>query len=94
LIFCSGKIALSKQRGHFAGRLRHILIDRRFEQDHRAIKQRYAPMKGFKSFANADITIAGIELAHRLHKHQFLLGQGRPRSERSLCTEWQRALAK
>jgi transposase-like protein len=51
-------------------------------------------MKGFKSFANADITIAGIELAHRLHKHQFLLGQGRPRSERSLCTEWQRALAK
>jgi transposase-like protein len=40
------------------------------EQDQRAIEQRYAPMKGFKSFANAGITIAGIELAHRLHKHQ------------------------
>jgi transposase-like protein len=39
-------------------------------EDQRAIEQRYAPMKGFKSFANAGITIAGIELAHRLHKHQ------------------------
>jgi putative transposase len=33
------------------------------EQDHRAIKRRCAPMKGFKSFTNAAITIAGIELA-------------------------------
>jgi transposase-like protein len=33
------------------------------EQDHRAIKRRCASMKGFKSFANAAITIAGIELA-------------------------------
>jgi transposase-like protein len=64
------------------------------EQDHRAIKQRYAPMKGFKSFVNSAITIAGIELAQRIHKHQFSFGQGRPRSERSLCTDWQRALAK
>jgi transposase-like protein len=64
------------------------------EQDHRAMKQRYAPMKGFKLFASAAITVAGIELAHRLHKHQFSYGQGRPRSERSLRTDWQRALAK
>ena len=63
------------------------------EQDHRAIKRRYAPMKGFKSFANATITIAGIELAHRIHKHQFSFGRGRPRSGRSLHTDWQRALA-
>ena len=39
------------------------------EQDHRAIKQRCGPMRGFKSFANAAVTIAGIELAHRIHKH-------------------------
>jgi hypothetical protein len=31
-------------------------------------------MKGFKSFANAAVTIAGVELAHRIHKHQFSLG--------------------
>jgi hypothetical protein len=32
-------------------------------------------MKGFKSFANAAaaVTIAGVELAHRIHKHQFSL---------------------
>jgi transposase-like protein len=33
------------------------------EQDHRAIRRRCAPMKGFKSFTNAAITVAGIELA-------------------------------
>jgi len=38
------------------------------EQDHRAIKRRCASMKGFKSFANAAVTIAGVELAHRIHK--------------------------
>ena len=32
-------------------------------------------MKGFKSFANAAVTIAGVELAHRIHKHQFSLGR-------------------
>jgi len=41
------------------------------EQDHRAIKRRCASMAGFKSFANAAITIAGIELAHRIRKSQF-----------------------
>ncbi|MGB5132945.1 MAG: DDE-type integrase/transposase/recombinase, partial [Steroidobacteraceae bacterium] len=35
------------------------------EQDHRAIKRRCASMLGFKSFGNAAITLAGIELAHR-----------------------------
>jgi len=60
---------------------------------HRAIKRRCAPMKGIKSFADAAITIAGIEPAHRIHKKQFSLGQGRPHSGRSLRTDWQRALA-
>ena len=32
------------------------------EQDHRAIKRRCAAMTGFKSFHNASITLAGIEL--------------------------------
>jgi transposase-like protein len=63
------------------------------EQDHRAIKWRCASMKGFKSFANAAVKIAGVELAHRIHKRQFSLGRGRPRSDRSLRTDWERAVA-
>src|ERR1700694_5551276 len=63
------------------------------EQDHRAIKRRCASMKGFKSFTNAAITIAGIELAHRIHKRQFSFGLGRPRRNLSLKVRWQRALA-
>jgi transposase-like protein len=43
------------------------------EQDHRAIKRRCASMAGFKSFANAAITIAGIELAHRISQGAILL---------------------
>jgi transposase-like protein len=62
------------------------------EQDHRAIKQRCASMKGFKSVANTAVTIAGVELAHRIHKHQFSLGRGRPPSDRSLRTDWERAV--
>jgi transposase-like protein len=38
------------------------------EQDHRAIKRRCASMGGFKSFRSAAITLAGIELAHRIRK--------------------------
>jgi transposase-like protein len=49
------------------------------EQDHRAIKSRCASMAGFKSFANAAITIAGVELAHRIRKGQFSFGRGRRR---------------
>jgi siroheme synthase len=49
-------------------------------------------MKGFKSFYNAAVTLAGIELAHRIHKHQFSFGLGRPRNG-SLKVQWQRALA-
>src|SRR5258708_7853202 len=36
------------------------------EQDHRAIKQRCASMLGFKSFRSAAVTLAGVELAHRI----------------------------
>src|ERR1700740_1067340 len=41
------------------------------EQDHRSVKQRIAVMLGFKHFRNAAITIAGIELMHRIRKGQF-----------------------
>ena len=45
------------------------------EQDHRGVKQRIAAMLGFKGFATAAITIAGIELMHRIRKGQFVLGR-------------------
>ena len=45
------------------------------EQDHRGMKQRIAAMLGFKGFRNAAITIAGIELLHRIRKGQFALGR-------------------
>ena len=45
------------------------------EQDHRNIKSRVAVMLGFKRFKNAAITIAGIELMHRIRKGQFNLAE-------------------
>ena len=41
------------------------------EQDHRSVKQRIAVMLGLKQFRNAAITIASIELMHRIRKGQF-----------------------
>ncbi len=38
------------------------------EQDHRAIKRRCAPMLSLKTFRTAAITLAGVELAHRIRK--------------------------
>ena len=43
------------------------------EQDHHNIKARTNVMLGFKRFGNAAITIAGIELMHRIRKGQFVL---------------------
>jgi transposase-like protein len=45
------------------------------EQDHRSIKLRLGPMLGLKRFRSASITIAGIELMHRIRKGQFKLGK-------------------
>jgi transposase-like protein len=44
------------------------------EQDHRPIKLRLGPKLGLKRFRNAAITIAGVELMHRIRKGQFKLG--------------------
>jgi transposase-like protein len=62
-------------------------------KDHRAIKRRCASMGGFKSSGSAAITLAGIELAHRIRKKQFSLGRGRYRNFGSLKQLWARALA-
>ncbi|WP_298854574.1 IS6 family transposase [uncultured Ruegeria sp.] len=44
------------------------------EQDHHFIKRRTRPMLGFKSFASASATLAGIEVAHMIRKGQFTPG--------------------
>lgn len=75
--------------------------DRRYlnnvvEQDHRAIKMRCACMLGFKSSESAAVTIAGIELAHRVRKRQFQFGSGRTEecaAVLSLRDQGERALA-
>ena len=41
------------------------------EQDHRAIKRRTRPLRGFKSFGSAVKAIAGIETMHMVKKGQL-----------------------
>ena len=41
------------------------------EQDHPGIESRTRSMLGFKNFSSAAITIAAVELLHRIHKDQF-----------------------
>ena len=62
------------------------------EQDHRAVKQRCAPMLGLKSFRSAAITLAGIELAHRIRKRQYSLPLGTSGRDRSMKELWSAAL--
>jgi transposase-like protein len=50
-------------------------LNNMIEQDHRGIKARIGPMLAFKRFRCAKITIAGIELLHRIRKNQFDLGK-------------------
>jgi len=62
------------------------------EQDHRAIKRRCASMLGLKSFHTAAVTLAGIELAHRIRKRQFSLASESGDQSRSLRELWELAL--
>ena len=62
------------------------------QQDHRAIKRRCAPMLALKSFRTAAVTLAGVELAHRIRKRQFSFGRSGPRRFSSLKQLWARAL--
>ena len=50
-------------------------LNNMIEQDHRSVKARIGPMLGFKRFKRARITIAGIELLHRIRKNQFNLSK-------------------
>lgn len=63
------------------------------EQDHRAIKQRCAPMLGLKSFRTAAVTFSGIELAHRIRKRQFAVAYQREGRALSLKELWDQALS-
>jgi hypothetical protein len=64
------------------------------EQDHRAIKQRCASMLGLKFFRSAAITLAGVELAHRIRKGQYFLPLERRGRASSLKELWDHALSK
>jgi putative transposase len=46
--------------------------------DHRFIKKITRPMLGFKSFASAEATLAGIELHHIIRKGQLKLEDSTP----------------
>ncbi|WP_157103433.1 DDE-type integrase/transposase/recombinase, partial [Variovorax sp. WDL1] len=50
-------------------------LNNMIEQDHRGVKSRINPMLGFKVFDRAAVTIAGVELLHRVRKGQFNLGR-------------------
>jgi transposase-like protein len=64
------------------------------EQDHRAVKSLVGVMLGFKTFANAARTIAGIELVHRIRKGQFMLNRKRgPKPKLSMRFAWEITLA-
>ena len=56
------------------------------------IKARYGPLKGFKSFVTAAVTLAGFELAHRIRKCQFNFRRRGRRFGRNRQIDWQIAL--
>jgi transposase-like protein len=62
------------------------------EQDHRNIKSRTNVMLGFKQFMNAAITLAGVELMHRIRKGQFSLTQLR-RKDITVPAVWNTVLS-
>jgi transposase-like protein len=60
------------------------------EQDHRRVKFRVSAMLGFKSFGNATIVLAGIELIHKLKKGQYAVPMNFGRFSRDI---WSNVLA-
>ena len=58
------------------------------EQDHRAVKRMTGPMRGFKSFLSAAITLAGIELMQMIRTGQLKGGGQSPPAQQfySLAT--------
>jgi transposase-like protein len=75
---------LEQQQGATQTKLRSSkYLNNLIEQDHRSIKLRLGPMLGLKRLRNASITIAGIELMHRIRKGQFKLGRLRIKDHRA-----------
>jgi len=62
------------------------------EQDHRSTKFRLGPMLGMKRFRSASISIAGIELMHRIRNGEFTLGKLRIQ-DNSAPAVWNAVLA-
>lgn len=56
-------------------------LNNMIEQDHRGVKSRINPMLGFKVFDCAAVTIAGVELLHRIRKGQFNLSRLRVKGQ-------------
>jgi transposase-like protein len=84
-----------KENGELPKRVRvrtSKYLSNAIEQDHRRIKQRLRPMLGLKSFRTAAIVIDGIELAEKIKKGQFKIGQ-LAGSTATIPKIWQAALA-
>lgn len=86
------KLRRKDQRWKYVLVRRNRYLNNVVEQDHRAIKRRCRPMIGFKSYRTAEVTLAGLELAHRIRKRQFKFGPGRW-AFWSLKKQWDIALA-
>ena len=52
-------------------------LNNMIEQDPRDVKLRMGPMQGFKNVDGAAVSMAGIELLHKIRKAQFSLGRFR-----------------
>jgi hypothetical protein len=63
------------------------------EQDHRGVKRRLRPMLGWTNFGHAAITIARVELLHRIRKNQFALSRLRVRGRSTPEIFWNAVLA-
>jgi hypothetical protein len=79
--------ALITQMAQTAVCNRHHSLD---QQLCRTLRQ--LPARLSIGLGGAAITIARIELAHRIHKRQFFFGVSRPRREGSLKLLWERAV--
>jgi transposase-like protein len=64
-----------------------------FEQNDRGVKRRLLPMLGLKNFGHAAITIAGVELLHRIRKDQFALSRLRVAGTAAPAIIWNALLA-
>lgn len=61
------------------------------KRDHRRVKQRVYAMLGMKVFENGEITISGIELAHKMKKGRFDSSELRLEQRRAQ-EEWEAVL--